>query len=409
MQKRVLLGVGGGIAAYKTPELARLLVQRGYQVQAVLSPSAVKFVTPTTLQAVTNRRVRDDLWDDEAERSMSHIELARWADVCLIAPATASMISRLSLGYAPDLLSTIYLATTADVFIAPAMNHRMWKHPATQRQLRQLQNDGVQVIGPDVGDQACGEYGPGRMSSPIAIADFLDSATLDETTLLEGKKVLITAGPTREAVDPVRYISNSSSGRQGFALAEQVRNAGADVTLICGPVSLDTPARVERVDVVTAAEMKFEVMHRIEKMDLFFAVAAVADYRLANPSSTKIKKHLRTEATDLTLRLTETDDIVKAVSALPHPPYMVGFAAETDDVVEFGRAKRIRKKLDAIVINDVSSSEIGFESLDNEVTVITDSGEFQFPKAPKAEIARRVIEVVAREIASSQPELSPAS
>ena len=409
MNKRVLLGIGGGIAAYKTPELARVLVQRGYEVQVVLSPAAAKFVTTSTLQAVTNRRVRDDLWDDAAERSMSHIELARWADVCLIAPATASMISRLAQGYAPDLVSTIYLATTAAVFIAPAMNHRMWKHPATQRQLHQLKNDGVQVIGPDIGDQACGEYGPGRMSSPVAIADFLDSTVVDKPKLLHGRKVLVTAGPTREPVDPVRYLSNSSSGRQGFALATALRDAGAEVILVCGPVTLDTPVGVERVDVVTAAEMKFEVMHRIDKMDLFFAVAAVADYRVANPSPRKIKKHLTTEESGLTLQLTETDDIVHAVAGLPQRPYMVGFAAETDDVIESGRSKRVRKSLDAIVINDVSRSEIGFESLENEVTVITESSEIQFPKALKSEIARKVVEVVAQDMASCKPVLTSAS
>ena len=405
MQKKVLLGVGGGIAAYKTPELARLLVQRGYEVQAVLTPTASQFVTSTALQAVTNRRVRSDLWDEEAERSMSHIELARWADVVLIAPATASLMSRLSNGFAPDLLSTLYLATTAPTIIVPAMNHRMWLHKATQRHLHQLQDDGVLVVGPDVGDQACGEFGPGRMSSPLDIADFVESQ-FSKPKPLRGKRVLVTAGPTREPIDPVRYISNSSSGRQGFALAEAAADAGAEVALISGPVHLETPRGVERIDITTAAEMKYEVMQRAEGVDVFFSVAAVADYRAAEPSTSKIKRHLERNNGDLSLALAETDDIVKAVAQLEDGPYVVGFAAETNNVLEFGKEKRIRKKLDAIVINDVSDREIGFESTENAVTIVTESEDIALAKAPKPIIAQQIVDVIAKHLTEIGQEIS---
>ena len=405
MQKKVLLGVGGGIAAYKTPELARLLVQRGYEVQAVLTPTASQFVTSTSLQAVTNRRVRSDLWDEEAERSMSHIELARWADVVLIAPATASLMSRLSNGFAPDLLTTLYLATTAPTIIVPAMNHRMWLHKATQRHLHQLQDDGVLVVGPDVGDQACGEFGPGRMSSPLDIADFVESQ-FSKPKPLRGKRVLVTAGPTREPIDPVRYISNSSSGRQGFALAEAAADAGAEVALISGPVHLETPRGVERIDVTTAAEMKYEVMQRAEGVDVFFSVAAVADYRAAEPATSKIKRHLLRNDGDLSLALAETDDIVKAVAQLEDGPYVVGFAAETNNVLEFGKEKRIRKKLDAIVINDVSDREIGFESTENAVTIVTESEDIALAKAPKPIIAQQIVDVIANHLTEIGQEMS---
>ena len=405
MQKKVLLGVGGGIAAYKTPELARLLVQRGYEVQAVLTPTASQFVTSTALQAVTNRRVRSDLWDEEAERSMSHIELARWADVVLIAPATASLMSRLSNGFAPDLLTTLYLATTTPTIIVPAMNHRMWLHKATQRHLHQLQDDGVLVVGPDVGDQACGEFGPGRMSSPLDIADFVESQ-FSKPKPLRGKRVLVTAGPTREPIDPVRYISNSSSGRQGFALAEAAADAGAEVALISGPVHLETPRGVERIDITTAAEMKYEVMQRAEGVDVFFSVAAVADYRAAEPATSKIKRHLERNNGDLSLALAETDDIVKAVAQLEDGPYVVGFAAETNNVLEFGKEKRIRKKLDAIVINDVSDREIGFESSENAVTIVTESEDIALAKAPKPIIAQQIVDVIAKNLTEIGQEIS---
>lgn len=405
MQKKVLLGVGGGIAAYKTPELARLLVQRGYEVQAVLTPTASQFVTSTALQAVTNRRVRSDLWDEEAERSMSHIELARWADIVLIAPATASLMSRLSNGFAPDLLTTLYLATTAPTIIVPAMNHRMWLHKATQRHLHQLQDDGVLVVGPDVGHQACGEFGPGRMSSPLDIADFVESQS-SKPQPLRGKRVLVTAGPTREPIDPVRYISNSSSGRQGFALAEAAADAGAEVALISGPVHLETPRGLERIDITTAAEMKYEVMQRAEGIDVFFSVAAVADYRAAEPATSKIKRHLERNNGDLSLALAETDDIVKAVAQLEDGPYVVGFAAETNNVLEFGKEKRIRKKLDAIVINDVSDREIGFESTENAVTIVTESEDIALAKAPKSMIAQQIVDVIAKNLTDIGQEIS---
>ena len=391
--KHILLGIGGGIAAYKTPDLIRKLVDKGHQVIPVLTDAGSKFVTSQTLTAVSNNRVRQDLWDEEAERSMGHIELGRWADVLLIAPATADLIARMAGGHANDLLTTVHLATQAPVVVAPAMNQAMWLHMATQRNISQLKADGVHVIGPEHGDQACGDVGPGRMTEPSSIVEQLNDMFAEESSLA-GLKVLVTTGPTREAIDPVRYISNSSSGRQGLAIAKAAHHHGATVTLICGPMDLPTPSEIERVNVQTAAEMKDAVMAKIAQSDIFFSVAAVSDYRPAVQSPTKIKKHAQ-DSDSMTLQLEQTDDILQMVTSLESRPFTVGFAAETNNVLEFGREKLQRKNLDAIVINDVSNASIGFESENNAVTVVTRHGEFNLPMQSKDDIARRVVAAIA--------------
>ena len=396
--KHIALGVGGGIAAHKTPTLVRELVSRGHEVVPVLTPAALEFVTTTTLAVVSGQKVRSSLWDEEAERAMSHIEIARWADVLLIAPTTADLMANMAHGHAPDLLTTIYLATTAPTVIAPAMNQQMWLQNVTQRNLERLKDDGVVVLGPDTGSQACGDEGPGRMMEPEDIADTIHDV-LAESRLgnsvgeLRDVNVLITAGPTREAIDPVRYITNASSGRQGFAIAQAAVAAGANVTLVSGPVILDTPEGVKRIDVVTASEMKVAVMDHINGSDIFFAVAAVADYRPKTIHDRKIKKQ-QLQSDELTLELVENDDIVQSVAMLPNRPYLVGFAAETHNVEQYATEKRARKDMDAIVLNDVSNTEIGFDSLDNAVTLISRNTKQYFPRATKQSIARQVMTAV---------------
>lgn len=396
--KHILLGIGGGIAAYKSPLIVRELVNRGHEVIPVLTAAAHEFVTSTTLAAVSGQRVRSSLWDEEAERAMSHIELARWADVLLIAPSTADLMASMAHGHAPDLLTTVYLATEAPTVIAPAMNQQMWLHKATQQNLKRLKDNGVMVLGPDSGSQACGEEGPGRMLEPSDIVDtiatILEGAELDiHQGTLSGINVLITAGPTREAIDPVRYITNASSGRQGFAIARAAEEAGANVTLISGPVNLETPAGVTRIDVVTASEMKKVVMAQVDKCDICIAVAAVADYRPKNRHDLKIKKrHVGSD--ELTLELIENDDIVHSVAVSPNRPYLVGFAAETHNVEQYAREKRARKDMDVIILNDVSNTEIGFDSLDNAVTLISKDNKMSLPRADKQTIARQVVATI---------------
>ena len=308
--KHILLGITGGIAAYKTPELVRQLTSRGAVVQVVLTHSAAKFVTPTTLQAVSGRPVRDDLWDADAEAAMGHIELARWADCILIAPATAHSLARLANGLADDLLTAICLAATCPIAAAPAMNHQMWKHAATRRNLARLESDGVRILGPGDGPQACGEFGPGRMLEPEMLC--AEISRLFGPRPLTGKRVIVTAGPTREPIDPVRYISNHSSGKQGFAIAEAARDAGADVTLISGPVGLATPTGVTRIDVTTGQQMHDAVAARLDACDLFIGVAAVADYRPARAQSQKIKK---SSDAGMSLDLVQNPDIIATVAA----------------------------------------------------------------------------------------------
>lgn len=404
--KRILLGVSGGIAAYKAPQLVRDLRAAGAEVRVVMTRSAAQFVTATTLQAVSGEPVRDTLWDAAAEASMGHIELARWADLILIAPATADRLSRLATGHADDLLGALCLATRSPIALAPAMNQVMWEAPASQRNLRQLAEDGVHLIGPGVGDQACGEFGPGRMSEPeeivAAVIEILGSAldggsrpTVREISLagsdaLEGCHVVITAGPTREAIDPVRYISNHSSGKQGYALAAAALGAGAQVTLISGPVAEPVPAGARLISVESAREMHAAALEAAPDADLFIAVAAVADYRPGTVAEQKIKK---TDNDDegLHLDLVRNPDIVASVAALADGPLVVGFAAETHDALEHARGKLTRKGLDAIVVNDVSRQDIGFGSDDNAATLIWADGEVTLPKQDKSALSRAIL------------------
>ena len=397
--KRILLGISGGIAAYKAPMLVRNLRKMGADVVPVLTQNATRFVTETALQAVADNRSRTDLWDADAEAAMGHIELARWADAVIIAPATANLIARLANGIADDLLTTLYLATTAPVFVAPAMNVKMWEHAATQRNLERLRDDGVTVLGPAEGAQACGEFGPGRMIEPDEIAERV-TAAIGTPRVLDGTRVLITAGPTREFLDPVRFISNRSSGRQGFALAEAAHNAGAAVTLVAGPVHLPTPTGIERIDVVSAEEMKDAVTCRAADADIFVSVAAVADYRPHTVHGQKLKKSQQ-PSTDFRVALKENEDIVGSIAGVEPRPFVVGFAAETESPLEYAREKRRRKCMDAIVVNDVSDPAIGFDSSDNAVTLIHADGEVGLPKMRKGAIARRLVDEIASLYASA--------
>jgi len=348
--KRVLLGITGGIAAYKCAELARLLQKAGAEVRVVMTRAANEFITPLTLQALTGNRVHLDLLDADAEAGMGHIELARWADVILVAPASADFLARTVQGHAGDLLSTVLLATRAPVAVAPAMNQGMWDDPATQQNLATLRERGFAVFGPGAGDQACGEVGPGRMLEPAQLLQL--TAGLFDTGLLDGVHFTITAGPTREAIDPVRYISNHSSGKMGFALAAQAAEAGARVTLIAGPVSLPTPDRVHRIDVVSASDMLEAVMSHCDPCDVFIGVAAVADYRPAEVQAEKIKK----SAATMDLHLLRNPDIISEVAARQPRPLVVGFAAETREVEKQGREKMQRKGLDLLFANHATNT-----------------------------------------------------
>ena len=385
-KKQIIVGVSGGIAAYKSADLVRRLQDQGAIVRVVMTEGAKAFITPLTLQALSGHPVFSDVLDTDAEAAMGHIELARWADLVLVAPASANTLSRLCHGAADDLLTTLCLATNAPVAVSPAMNQAMWHNPNTQANLATLRERGVTVIEPGVGSQACGDVGPGRMPD----SDVLVDAAINcfETGPLQGVKVLITAGPTREAIDPVRYISNHSSGKMGYALAEKLAEAGAQVTLISGPVSLDTPARVERCNVNSAKDMCDAVMTRVNDCDIFIAAAAVADYTPAQVADQKMKK----SADDMAIALVKTQDIVASVAALPNKPLTVGFAAETNDVLTYARDKRIRKGLDMIIANDVSDSRIGFNSDNNAVTVITDDNEISIEQLPKRALAAALVE-----------------
>ena len=420
--KRILLGISGGIAAYKTPQLVRLLRQAEADVQVVLTPNAHHFVTATALQAVSGHTVRDTLWDQAAEAAMGHIELARWADLILIAPATADTISRLAHGRADDLLGALCLASRAPILLAPAMNQMMWQAPATRRNVATLHADGVTILGPDCGDQACGETGPGRMLEPGDLVEQLAGAAARATNTrasglphtgatgnLSGCRVIVTAGPTREPLDPVRYISNYSSGRQGYAIAEAARDAGAQVTLVSGPVELAPPFGMTVVDVTTGLEMHDACVRLARNCDLFVAVAAVADYRPQTTAPQKIKKPATDGTTGrMNLELVENPDIVATVAALPNRPVVIGFAAETHNTLEFARKKLQRKKLDAIVVNDVSQPDIGFASADNAAVFLWASGETQIPKQSKYDLARAVLQqaaaLFAEQLAHTNPE-----
>ena len=390
VNKRILLGVTGGIAAYKSADLVRRLQDAGADVRVVMTKSACEFITPLTMQALSGHPVHTDLLDPEAEAAMGHIELARWADLVLIAPASANFMARLAHGHGSDLLSTVCLATGAPIAIAPAMNQQMWADAATQRNLLMLQEKGVQVFGPASGSQACGDVGAGRMLEPMEIVQA--AANVFEYQLLTGKHVVITAGPTREAIDPVRYITNKSSGKMGFAIAELAAEAGARVTLIAGPVNLPTPARVTRIDVTRAQDMYEACMEVVgQGCDIFIATAAVADYRPVVTADHKIKKS--TEEVHLTL--VKNPDIVAAVAEHDKRPFTVGFAAETRDVVEYATAKLTNKNLDMIATNDVSGQNVGFNSDNNALTVIWPGGHKVLPLASKRQIAKQLIELIA--------------
>ena len=384
--KHLLLGVTGGIAAYKCPELVRRLRETGAEVQVVMTAGAQRFVTPLTFQAVSGRAVRTELWDAAAEFGMGHIELARWADVVLVAPATAGFLSRLAHGAGDDLLTTLCLATEAPITVAPAMNWVMWENPATQDNLRLLAERGVRVLGPVAGELAEGETGKGRMLEPGDIV----AALRDEPQALKGVQVLVTAGPTREPLDPVRYISNRSSGKMGFAVARAAAEIGAEVTLVSGPVQLSTPRDVRRVDVKTATEMQTAVMAKIMATDIFIAAAAVADYAPKRVATQKIKKRSAT----LELKLVRTPDILAQMARRKSGPFTVGFAAETENLAVNARTKLESKGLDMIAANSVGDGR-GFDSDDNVLTVYWQGGAAELGHGPKLELARRLVRLIA--------------
>ncbi len=417
--KRIVLGISGGIAAYKTPSLVRLMREAQAEVQVVMTRNAHRFVTATTLQTVAGNPVRDDLWDPQAEAAMGHIELARWADVILIAPTTADTLSRLAQGRANDLLCSICLASHAPLLLAPAMNQVMWESAATRRNVQQLEDDGTRILGPGSGDQACGEVGPGRMLEPEELLERLidelassgelkiEKKNAHEKKPLKGRKVIVTAGPTREAIDPVRYISNHSSGRQGFAVAAAAVAQGAEVVLISGPVSIPVPGGLRCISVDSAEQMHAAVNAELPGCDIFIGVAAVADYRPAHVADLKIKKEAQRDQ-KLELSLVENPDIIAGVAASAHKPFVVGFAAETHNVLEHAKEKRVRKGLDVIVVNDVSHSDIGFNSIDNAATVFWAGGELTLPKQNKSSLARSIIEQVtllfSKQLANTNPQ-----
>ncbi|MGB2272169.1 MAG: bifunctional phosphopantothenoylcysteine decarboxylase/phosphopantothenate--cysteine ligase CoaBC [Pseudomonadales bacterium] len=392
--KRLLLGITGGIAAYKSPDLVRRLRDAGAEVRVVMTRGACEFITPLTLQAVSGNRVHSDLLDADAEAAMGHIELARWADAIVIAPATADSLARFSVGRADDLLTTLLRASDAPVLVAPAMNQAMWRDEATQQHYQTLLSRGYQFVGPAEGAQACGDTGAGRMSEPLEIAQ--QSAALFETLSLSGQHVVITAGPTRELIDPVRYLSNYSTGKMGFALAQAAVEAGAKVTLIAGPVSLPTPERVERIDVVSANDMLEAVEKQLSSASLFIASAAVADFRPANPAEQKIKK--TSDIDTMTIDTVKNPDILASVASAESAPFTVGFAAETEDLIQHARDKLTRKGINMIVVNDVSREDIGFASDNNEVTVISAAETISIDKCDKQHLARHLIELIAAQL-----------
>ncbi|MCH9300235.1 bifunctional phosphopantothenoylcysteine decarboxylase/phosphopantothenate--cysteine ligase CoaBC [Pantoea allii] len=395
--KKVLLGVSGGIAAYKTPELVRRLRDRGADVRVMMTHAAKAFITPLSLQAVSGYPVMDDLLDPAAEAAMGHIELAKWADLILLAPASADLIARMTAGMANDLVTTAVLATASPVAIVPAMNQQMYRAAVTQANLATLQSRGVLIWGPDSGSQACGDVGPGRMLDPLAIVDYAVQWA-SPVNDLQHLNIMITAGPTREAIDPVRYISNHSSGKMGFAIATAAASRGANVTLVCGPVTLPTPTGVKRVDVTSALDMQAAVMGEINKQHIFIASAAVADYRAANIADEKIKKQDDNNDDNVTLQLIKNPDIVAGVAALPQGrPFVVGFAAETQNVEEYARKKRARKKLDLICANDVSKAGQGFNSDTNALHLFWQEGEKTLPLSDKSLLGQLLIdEIVSR-------------
>jgi phosphopantothenoylcysteine decarboxylase/phosphopantothenate--cysteine ligase len=387
---RVLLGVTGGIAAYKSPDIVRRLLAQGAQVRVVMTPSAARLVAPTVFQAVSGEPVRSDLWDEQAEAAMGHIELARWADQILIAPATAHVMGQLAGGLADSLLTTLCLASSAPLVLAPAMNQAMWRHPATRANHATLLERGVRFIGPADGEQACGDIGPGRMVEPESIVAGLLAGRPTANGELNGLRVLITAGPTREAIDPVRFVSNRSSGKMGFAVAEAAAAAGAQVTLVAGPVNLPTPPGLERIDVVTAEEMRDATLARAGDAHIYIGAAAISDYRPNEIAPQKIKKHQDT----LSLDMVRSPDVLAEVAALAGGPFTMGFAAETQQLEEHARKKLQAKGLDMIVANLVGQN-LGFDCDNNSALLIWNGGQVSMPDMSKHELAGRIIEQLA--------------
>ncbi len=392
--KNILLGVTGGIAAYKSAEIVRHLKKSGASVRVVMTRSAEEFITPLTLQALSGNRVSTELLDAEAEAAMGHIELAKWADGILIAPATANTIARLSSGRGDDLLSTVTLAFDGPISIAPAMNQAMWRDERTQENLNKLINNNFGICGPGSGEQACGDIGLGRMLEPLEILEMFSSSF--DKGIMSGKRILITAGPTQEPIDPVRFITNRSSGKMGYALAEAAIESGAQVTLISGPVNIEPPSNCNLVAIKTAKEMYESVMHHIKGADVYIGTAAVSDYSPAHINESKIKKDGSNAA--MVLELKENQDILKSVSELEERPYVVGFAAETDNLIENAEKKLNNKNLDLIVANDVSDKEIGFDSDENEVTLITHEEKQLIQKQNKRKISKNIIEFISGRI-----------
>ena len=392
--KNILLGVTGGIAAYKSAEIVRHLKKSGASVRVVMTKSAEEFITPLTLQALSGNRVSTELLDAEAEAAMGHIELAKWADGILIAPATANTLARISSGRGDDLLSTVTLAFDGPVSLAPAMNQAMWLDKRTQENLEKLIQQDFGICGPGSGEQACGDIGLGRMLEPLEILEIF-SLSFSKGAML-GKSILITAGPTHEPIDPVRFITNRSSGKMGYSLAEAAIESGAKVTLISGPVNLKPPTNCNLVEIKTAKEMYESVMHHIKGMDVYIGTAAVSDYSPAHINESKLKKDGSNAA--MTLELKENQDILKSVSELNDRPYVVGFAAETEDLIENAEKKLKNKKLDLIVANDVSDKEIGFDSDQNEVTLITHKGKELIQRQNKKKISKKIIDFISKRI-----------
>ncbi|SRR5579883_131450 len=388
--KQVLLGVTGSIAAYKSADLVRRLREAGAVVRVAMTENAKRFITPLTMQAVSGFPVHDDLFDVHAEAAMGHIELARWADVVVIAPATAGFMARLASGQADDLLTTLCLATKAPIAIAPAMNQGMWKHRLTQQNVQALKNKQIHLLEPEEGSQACGDVGPGRMMEPTEIVKKITA--LFENEALRGLNILVTAGPTHEAIDPVRFLTNGSSGKMGYSLATAAREAGGRVTLVSGPTAIPPPPRVEYIPVITGQEMYEEVMIKIAKCDIFLAVAAVSDYRCEKTADQKIHKM----DASIQMTLVPNPDIAASVGQLAQKPFIVGFAAETENVEEQARAKRLRKKMDMIIANRVGRG-VGMGSDENEVTVITASEEVHLPSMSKHRLAAQLVKIIADE------------
>ncbi len=389
INKKILLGISGGIAAYKSAYLVRELTRLGAKVRVVMTQSAQQFITPLTIQALSGHEVRTELFDSQAERAMGHIELARWADYLVIAPASANCLAKMAQGIADDLLSTLYLVAEVPIVVCPAMNRSMWAHPATRANCEILQERGVIFVGPEEGSQACGEEGLGRVSEPAQIINAL--RLLEVHQLLLGKKVLVTAGPTRESIDPVRYLSNYSSGKMGYAIAEAAVMAGAQVTLISGPSSVQASTAIELIKVESAEEMYGAVMSHLHSGSIFIATAAVADYQIESPAKDKMKKK---DHVELTLKLTRTKDILTAVAESGKASYVLGFAAETSNVIDYARDKLKRKKLDMVVANQVGKG-MGFECSDNQVTIITKNEQIDLPLTHKTRLAGQIIAILA--------------